>query len=214
MNTADIKKCHIRLRNAWKNRANDPRMKYINAWNGWDGEGDAGRYDVVTGNVGTATPDHKWHIHLEIRRRYVNDMTAMRAILSILAGESATGTADEDDDMTPDQMAAALRDQDSNLSKAMRAVAWQYKGGGIEEGLSTLNVFNDMHQTIKALTAIIATESTNPAELTAALAKLPTASATADEVVKRLGGQSPEQVAEVLRGILGKEKAAALKAAL
>ncbi len=35
MNTSDIKKCHIRLRNAWKNRANDPRMKYINAWNGW-----------------------------------------------------------------------------------------------------------------------------------------------------------------------------------
>jgi hypothetical protein len=214
MNTSDIKKCHIRLRNAWKNRANDPRMKYINAWNGWDGQGDAGRYDVVTGNVGTATPDHKWHIHLEIRRRYVNDMNAMRAILSILAGETASGAIEEDDDMTPDQMAAALRDQDSALSKAMRAVAWQYVGGGIEEGKSTLNVFNEMHQTIKALTAYIAAESSNPEELKAALAKLPTAAATADEVVKRLGGQSPEQVAEVLRGILGKDKAAALKAAL
>jgi hypothetical protein len=88
MNTADMKKCHVRLRDIWKNRSRDPRMKYINAWNGWDGEGDAGRYDVVTGKVTTATPDHKWHIHLEIRRRYVNDMNAMRAILSMLKGQS------------------------------------------------------------------------------------------------------------------------------
>src|SRR3954470_6518147 len=36
MSTADIIKCHTRLRAFWK--ATDPRMKYINAWNGWDGE--------------------------------------------------------------------------------------------------------------------------------------------------------------------------------
>lgn len=88
MNTADIKKCHIRLREAWKNRGKDVRMKYINAWNGWDGVGDAGRYDVITGTVSTATADHKWHIHLEIRRRYVNSREAMEAILSILKGET------------------------------------------------------------------------------------------------------------------------------
>jgi hypothetical protein len=88
MSTADMKKCHVRLRDIWKNRAKDPRMKYINAWNGWDGVGGAGRYDIVKGTVGTATADHKWHIHLEIRRRYVNDMTAMKAILSMLKGES------------------------------------------------------------------------------------------------------------------------------
>lgn len=86
MSTADIIKTHTRLRNAWK--SNDPRMKYINAWNGWDGEGDAGRYDVVKHTVGTATPDHKWHIHLELRRKYVNDMIAMKAVLSLLKGET------------------------------------------------------------------------------------------------------------------------------
>lgn len=96
MSTADMKKCHVRLRNAWNNRSNDVRMKYINAWNGWDGEGDAGRYDVVKGTVGTATPDHKWHIHLEIRRRYVNDRNAMLAILSILKGESLEDYLEED----------------------------------------------------------------------------------------------------------------------
>lgn len=88
MSKADIIKCHTRLRGFWKNRSTDSRMKYINAWNGWDGIGDAGRYDVITGKISTATSDHKWHIHLEIRRRYVNDRKAMEAILSMLKGES------------------------------------------------------------------------------------------------------------------------------
>lgn len=89
MNTADMIKCHKRLRAIFQaGRTTDPRMKYINAWNGWDGQGGAGRYDVVKGTVGSATADHKWHIHLEIRRRYVNDHKAMIAILSMLKGES------------------------------------------------------------------------------------------------------------------------------
>jgi hypothetical protein len=110
MSTSDMIKCHTRLRNIWKNRANDPRMKYINAWNGWDGEGDAGRYDVVKGTISFASADHKWHIHLEIRRKYVNDMNAMRAILSMLKGESAQGAISpvEDDDMTKAEMLALL----------------------------------------------------------------------------------------------------------
>jgi hypothetical protein len=81
----DMKKCHARLKAAWA--ANDVRMKYINAWNGWDGNGSPGRYDVVKHTVSTASDDHKWHVHLEVRRKYVNDRTAMNAILSILAGE-------------------------------------------------------------------------------------------------------------------------------
>lgn len=114
MSTADMIKCHKRLRTCFQNRANDPRIKYINAWNGWDGQGDAGRYDVVRGTVGTATADHKWHIHLEIRRRYVNDRKAMEAILSMLRGEPYTITkpptpanpsvpVGDDDEMTQDQ---------------------------------------------------------------------------------------------------------------
>jgi len=97
MSTADMIRCHKRLRAIWENRSSDPRMKYINAWNGWDGQGDAGRYDVVTGSVSFATADHKWHIHLEIRRRYVNDMNAMRAILSMLKGETSLVAGDDDD---------------------------------------------------------------------------------------------------------------------
>lgn len=82
----DMVTLHVFLRSMWT--ARDPRMKYINAWNGWDGHDGAGRYDVVAHTVDGATSDHKWHVHLEIRRKYVRDMVAMRAILSLLKRES------------------------------------------------------------------------------------------------------------------------------
>ncbi len=110
MSTGDMKKCDDRLRKAFNNRKNDPRMKYINAWNGWDGQGNAARNDVVTGDVTYATDDHKWHVHLEVRRKYVNDMKAMRAILSLLKGESLE-TYNGDDDMTKDEMLALLKSE-------------------------------------------------------------------------------------------------------
>lgn len=226
MGTADIVKCHTRIRELWKNRAKDPRFKYINAWNGWDGKGDAGRYDVVTGNTGTATADHKWHIHLEIRRKYVNDMNAMRAILSILKGEPASKPTTpvvtpkpppvEDDEMTQDEFTRFLLNaiNDPKVAAQLRARPWQYVGGGIQEGKSALGVFSEIHQLVKALAATVAAESTNSTELQAALDNLPTADETADAVVDALGGQSPDQLADVLTSILGPEKAAALKAAL
>lgn len=134
MSTADIKTCHIRLRTSWKNRANDPRWKYINAWNGWDGVGDAGRYDVVTGNMSTATADHKWHIHLEIRRKYVNDMNAMRAILSLLKGEPATAgtpapvnSGDDDDMALTDDDVKKIWDVDYLDSGDAANPTWQAK---------------------------------------------------------------------------------------
>lgn len=100
LNTSDMKTCHLRLRAVWQNRKNDPRSKYINCWNGWDGTGSPGRYDMVDGSVETASDDHKWHIHLEIRRRYVNDAKAMAAILSILRGESLESYLGGDDLVT------------------------------------------------------------------------------------------------------------------
>lgn len=125
MSTADIKTCHVRLRDLWKNRAKDPRWKYINAWNGWDGVGSAGRYDVITGNVSTATADHKWHIHLEIRRKYVNDMTAMKAILALLKGEpykAPTTPSTGDDDMNKAEFLAFLNSAEGK--KALAAAVW------------------------------------------------------------------------------------------
>ncbi|MEU4399790.1 hypothetical protein [Micromonospora orduensis] len=96
LSLGDMKVCHARLCAVWRNRANDPRARYINAHNGWDGTGNPGRYDWVTGSVSTATDDHEWHVHLEIRRRYVNDPKAAAAVLSILRGDSLADIQGDD----------------------------------------------------------------------------------------------------------------------
>lgn len=84
--TEDLIACYSRLTAVWKNRATHPAARYINAFNGWDGKGSAGRKDMVTGGWTWSDDTHKWHIHLEIRRKYVEDMNAMRIILAALTG--------------------------------------------------------------------------------------------------------------------------------
>lgn len=88
MNTADMIKCWNRVFVVWQNRATDPRAKYFNAFNGWNGVGSAERLDFVTGSRTTASADHKWHNHDETRRRYVNDPEMRRAKASVYRGET------------------------------------------------------------------------------------------------------------------------------
>lgn len=87
MNTADMIACTKRLVVAFNNLT-DPRRKYINGFNGTIDGKTAHRWDVYAHFLGAATADHLWHVHLSIRRRYCNSPTAMKAILSILKGES------------------------------------------------------------------------------------------------------------------------------
>lgn len=87
MSTKDMILCTKRLQAVWAN-PNDPRRKYLNAFNGWLGKGNAIRFDVVRRSTEYASPDHKWHIHLEIRRRWILTRTMVIAVLSALAGES------------------------------------------------------------------------------------------------------------------------------
>jgi hypothetical protein len=87
MNRSDMILCTNRLR-ACYNNPNDPRRKYLNGFNGWIGRGAATRYDVYARRTKAATSDHKWHVHLEQRRRWIRDATSNAAILSILRGES------------------------------------------------------------------------------------------------------------------------------
>jgi hypothetical protein len=87
MNAADMRLCTSRLVVVYGN-PDDPRRKYINAFNGTTNNRSAQRWDVYARKIKAATADHLWHVHLEIRRRYVSSATAMRAILSILRGES------------------------------------------------------------------------------------------------------------------------------
>ncbi len=90
MSKADMVTCTNRLIQAFDNPG-DPRRKYLNAFNGWTGEGDARRWDVYGRKVELATNDHQWHVHLSMRRRYVKSATAFKAVLSILRGETVMG---------------------------------------------------------------------------------------------------------------------------
>lgn len=90
MNRRDMAICTRRLMAGWANDK-DPRRKYLNAFNGWLGSGDAHRYDMVTRKISVATPDHREHIHGEVRRRYVLSGTGTKAILSLAAGEPMAG---------------------------------------------------------------------------------------------------------------------------
>jgi len=87
MSPADMRLCTLRLI-AIYNDKEDPRRQYINAFNGWLGSGDAKRYDIVSGTVIWASPDHKSHVHLSIRRRYWNDSSAYDAVYSAISGET------------------------------------------------------------------------------------------------------------------------------
>lgn len=88
MSATDMKTCSDRLWGAWNDRS-DPRRNYLNAFNGWFNDGGpAKRYDYYSGQISDTTSDHKWHVHLEIRRKYVTDQVAADAILSILRGET------------------------------------------------------------------------------------------------------------------------------
>lgn len=111
--TEDLIACHLRLREVFNHRFSHPAARYLNAWNGWDGNGGAGRYDLVTGIVSSATSDHKSHIHLEFRRRYCEDMDAMRTVLAVVSPKGANDMGaldgiDPYDGKTP--QAAELRD--------------------------------------------------------------------------------------------------------
>lgn len=88
MGRRDMMTATARLDAAFRN-VDDPRRKYLNAANGWDGnDGPAVRLDFYARRRGEADRSHIWHLHLEKRRRYIRDRVANAAILSILRGDS------------------------------------------------------------------------------------------------------------------------------
>jgi hypothetical protein len=86
-------------------RANDPRTVYMREFFGnIDTDRTVEGWDFARGNTSTSDSSHLWHIHISVHRKYVTDMRAMRAILSILKGETvrtwltAEGMASAQDD--------------------------------------------------------------------------------------------------------------------
>ena len=114
MSPADMKRCYLRVKRVWDDKS-DTRRRYLNAINTWKGSGDATRLDFYANVTSWATPDHKWHNHLEVRRRWLRDWTAVPAIVSVLKGEShaawlksqkpaAAPTKPKEDDVTPEDI--------------------------------------------------------------------------------------------------------------
>jgi len=77
-----------------------------------DADGNAEGYDFLLWSTRTPDDSHLWHGHFSVLRQYLNDMTAMRGMLSILAGEplstwqagrSRYGGTGVEDDVDSDQ---------------------------------------------------------------------------------------------------------------
>ncbi len=133
MSREDMIKCTTRLRVAFADKS-DPRRRFVNGFNGHDGSKQARRYDFVGGRVGSATNDHLSHIHLEIIREWVASMIAMRAILSLLRGDSKEGYARSIGVATGPKVAAMtapaypgriLRRNDKQAGPDAAVAAWQ-----------------------------------------------------------------------------------------
>lgn len=94
LSRADMMRLHANVRRVYLDHA-DPRRRYINAINCWDGSGDAVRYDFQGNTASWASSDHKSHTHADFPRAYVDvhrdakmAAKAQRAWVSVVTGEA------------------------------------------------------------------------------------------------------------------------------
>lgn len=154
---ADMIRVHNNFKALYRNRATDSRAQYIAAFNGWDGEGAPGRYDLVNGTVTVTDSSHEWHEHVELYYLYASGMAdamkAARAALSVVVGES-------DDQFRARE--SGEEDVGDFTAAEMKAFPWQYAGGGLPAGVgSALTVFTAIYNNSKAtldLLTLVASE--------------------------------------------------------
>lgn len=88
MNRADQNAVHNRYIQVWRDRAKDPRARYVHAFNGYNGVGLPMRYNVQNGTSAVTDNSHTWHEHVETYYRYVNTPEMVDAHMSIITGET------------------------------------------------------------------------------------------------------------------------------
>lgn len=83
--------------------------------------------------------------------------------------------------------------KDPAVAFQLRALPWQYVGGGIPKGMSTLGVLNEIVQTVRVIGETVAGQAADPAPVRAALARLPEPRPAADppEPPGRAAGAPP-----------------------
>jgi hypothetical protein len=112
MSSPDMRRHYQRVRAVYDDRT-DPRRAYIGYVNTWDGQSaSATRFDFQGNRILVASADHKWHVHTDFPRAYVDIhldeaqvRKAMRAYLSVIKGESkAQWIADEEGEGEEEEM--------------------------------------------------------------------------------------------------------------
>lgn len=121
----------------------------------------------------TARADDGW-----IRRPYAGtDPGRGRLHLGIRATEAAErdqrpwGLAGDDGGGDAKRLLALLKDP--AVATQLRALPWQYAGGGIPRGMSTLAVLNEIVLTLRTVGEAVTRLAADPAPVRAALARLP-----------------------------------------
>ena len=114
---------------------NDPRTRVLREFYGQaDSDTAVEGWDFWYRTTSTSDSSHLWHIHKSFLRKYANDMNAMKAVLSVLKGE------------TLDQwLGVGMADY---TESQMRAFPWQYNGNGmrgVPDLKSTLWVFGEVY---------------------------------------------------------------------
>ncbi|MEU2613910.1 hypothetical protein ABZ570_20335 [Micromonospora sp. NPDC007271] len=124
--------------------------------------------------------------------------------------ERPWGLAADDSATDAKRFLALLKDPAVALQ--LRALPWQYVGGGIPKGMSTLGVLNEIVQTVRTIGEAVARQAADPAPVRAALARLPEPRADADPGVPADVNPAPAVPADV--DVLADAVAARVLAAL
>lgn len=171
MALVDMKRVHNRYKAVF-NDITDSRRKYIYAFNGWDGNGSPGRYNLSTMTVAPTDRSHEWHEHVELYYLYVgNDAEswkAARAHLSVVRGWSdAQWLASEmkpEDTVSKAEVIDALDDPVPWVSAGVKSQA-NARGWGdnispraLMEYIFAATVLNREDEIRRVVTAILASD--------------------------------------------------------
>ena len=118
----------------------------------------------------TGANAHDQHAHFSgDYTQKADEWTGSLGLASLLPG----GSGGNEDDMEVSDLNAALREPKGSLAVISRAIPWQYVGGGIPEGMSTLGVLNAIHgyskTTVELVKMLAAKDEVDEAALAAAL---------------------------------------------
>lgn len=122
-------------------------VKYLNTEPERDNGGPCWHYSWTPNEARRSSSD-RGHLHVSSRTDYAtsaksDDYDVVARIMG------------DDDDMTPEELDKELRDPKSRLHGISVAIPWQYVGGGIPAGMSTLGVLNAIHGYSKATAELV-----------------------------------------------------------